>query len=101
MGQRSELHALLKTLLGSDHVYFQTPADLQMSYPCIRYELDDIDTDHANNKPYGRRKRYQVTVIHADPDNDIHDKVGQLPTSEFDRAFVAKRLNHFVYTLYF
>ena len=101
MAPRLELQALLKTVLGSDHVYFQPPPNVQMQYPAIVYKLDEIDTKFANNKPYSRAKRYQVTVIDPSPDSPIFDKVGELPTSSFERAFPADNLNHQVYNLYF
>lgn len=101
MGQRLDLHALLLALLESDHVYFQRPANVQMQYPAIVYKLDEILTEYANNNPYSRAKRYQVTVIDPRPDSPIFDKVGNLPTASFDRAFVADKLNHQVFNLYF
>jgi len=103
MGTRMELHTLLLSLLptNSKHVYFQPPPDLQMSYPCIVYNRDDIRTAYADNIPYKRKKRYQVTVIDPDPDSDIPDKVAELPLCSFDRHFTADNLNHDVYNLYF
>lgn len=99
MGQRLELQALLKTM--ASHVYFQTPPNVAMEYPCIRYKLDDVRTDHADDKPYSHRKRYQVTVIDPNPDSTIPDLVGALPTCAFDRFYTADNLNHFVYKLFF
>jgi len=72
-----------------------------MSYPCIIYKRDDEETIFADNSPYHRTKRYLVTVIDADPDSTIPDKVGALPLSRYLRNFVAKNLNHDVYVLYF
>ena len=42
-----------------------------------------------------------VTVIDRDPDSDIPNLVAALPTSSFNRFFVADGLNHTVYTIYF
>jgi hypothetical protein len=100
MGQpRSELQAILVTFC--NHVYFQPPPSIQMSYPCIVYTRDFEDTQFAGNLPYRRDKRYQVTVIDEDPDSLIPDKVGQLPKSAFIRSFVADKLNHDVFSVYF
>lgn len=101
MGQRLELQALLVSILGSNNVYFQPPPSLQMSYPCIVYKRDDENTDFANNKPYKRKKRYQVMVIDPDPDSTIPDSVAELPSCVFDRHYTADKLNHDVYKLFF
>lgn len=101
MAQRSELQILLKNLLGSDNVYFQPPPSIQMQYPCIIYNRDDIRTDFANNKPYKYKKRYQVIVINADPDNDIIDKLGALPLCSYERFYTADKLNHDVFNIFF
>ena len=101
MGQRLALHQILMTILGSSNVYFQPPATVKMNYPCIVYRRSDIDTSFADDNPYITNKRYQVTVIDANPDSLIPDKVGKLPKCVFDRHFKADNLNHDVYQLYY
>jgi hypothetical protein len=102
MAPRLQLQALLNEILGPSGVaYFQPPANVRMTYPCIVYQRDDANTKFADNKPYGYTKRYQVTVIDRDPDSPIPDKVAELPMCLFDRAFVADNLNHDVFNLYF
>lgn len=101
MGQRLSLHQNLKSLLGSDNVYFQPPATVKLNYPCIVYRRSDIDTSFADDNPYITNKRYQVTVIDSNPDSTIPDKVGELPTCIFDRHFTADNLNHDIYNLYY
>ena len=101
MGTRLELNALLKTLLGSNNVYFQPPSSISMSYPCIVYQRDYITTRFANNSPYLHKNRYKITVIDKDPDSSIPAKIGKLDMCSFDRHYVADNLNHDVYTLYF
>jgi hypothetical protein len=101
MAQRLELQAILVELLGSPNVYFQPPPTIQMSYPCIVYKRDDENSKFADNLPYSRKKRYQVTVIDRDPDSEIPDKVAQLPSCIFDRFYTAENLNHDVYQLFF
>lgn len=81
--------------------YFQPPASVVMVYPAIRYFQDDEDVLFADDSPYRRKKRYQVTVIAREPDSDIPDMVAELPLCKFNRAYVADNLNHTVYTLYF
>lgn len=101
MGSRTELQTLLETLLGSSNVYFQPPSGFLLAYPCITYFRNDIDTKYADNAPYSLTKEYSITVIDADPDSDIPDKIAALPRSRFDRSFKAGDLNHDVFTLYF
>ena len=58
MAERLELHETLCAIInitepdGDRHTYFQPPASVKMKYPAIVYELDDIDTKHANNSIY-------------------------------------------------
>lgn len=101
MGQRLELQSILKDILGTDHVYFQPPPTVSMVYPCIVYRRDFESVKFADGKPYSRRTRYQVTVIDRDPDNDIRNKVAELPLCEFDRFYTTENLNHDVFKLFF
>lgn len=96
---RTDLHALLKSI--TDNIYFQPPPTLQMEYPCIVYQRSQIRTEFADNSPYSRTKRYQITVIDLDPDSDIPDKVGSLQMCSFDRFFTFDKLNHDVFSLFF
>lgn len=94
-----QLQVILKTL--ADNVYFQTPPNVTMKYPAIRYEWDDLDTQFANNAPYRRTKRYQVTVIAREPDSDVPMKVAALPMCTMVRRYIADNLVHTVFSLYF
>lgn len=101
MAPRAELQSLLVEILGSDQVYFQPPPSVQMQYPCIVYRRDYMDVKHADNRPFNRRMRYQVTVIDRDPDSVIPDKIAELPLCSFDRFYTAENLNHDVFKLFF
>lgn len=101
MGQRLDLQSLLQYCAGSASVYFQPPADVQMSYPCIVYQRDSSETEFADNQPYSINKRYQVTVIDRNPDSEIPDKVARLPRCTHNRFFVVDNLNHDVFTIFF
>lgn len=101
MAPRLQLQTILKAILGSNNVYFQPPSNIQMSYPCIVYKRSDIRTEFADNVPYNKRKRYQVTVIDQNPDSEIPDKVAELPMASYDRSFTADNLNHDVFNLFF
>lgn len=108
MGLRLDLHNLLIHILETQEepversrVYFQPPANVQMSFPCIVYRRDAAETLFAGNNPYRFTKRYEVTVIDRDPDTEIPDRVAALPMCLLNRTFAADNLNHYVFTLYF
>jgi hypothetical protein len=101
MAQRLELQAILIDILQSDNVYFQPPPSLIMHYPCIVYRRDYELTRFADDRPYSRIKRYQVTVVDRDPDSDIPDKVADLPLCVYERFYAAENLNHDVFKLFF
>ena len=101
MGLRLQLQDILEGLLGTESVYFQPPASIQMQYPCIVYMRDIAVAQFADNNPYRHTKRYQVTVIDRNPDSVIPDKVAALPMCAHNRFFTADNLNHDVFQLYF
>ena len=67
MGLRLDLHHILCDILGTTHVYFQPPASVRMSFPCIIYSLKDIDAKYADDLTYHNLKCYTVTVVDRDP----------------------------------
>jgi len=101
MASRLDFHNVLEKTLGNTNVYFQTPKNIQLNYPCIIYKLNDIDDKKADNTSYIKRKSYQVTLIHKDPDNEIQDKILELPYCKFNNYFSSDNLHHYVYTIFF
>lgn len=101
MGQRLELHSILKEIMDGNKVYFQPPESLKMEYPCIVYNRDNRNTIFANNKPYKHTQKYQVTVIDRDPDSKFPDKVAELPLCRETRTYITNNLNHSVFTIFF
>lgn len=101
MDRRLKLHTILVTLLGSNNVYFQPPASVQMKYPCIVYSRDEKDEKFANDKLYLGKMRYAITVIDTKPDSPIPSKVAELPLTSFSRHFTMDNLNHDIYSTYF
>ena len=96
-----ELQFLLEEILQTRNVYFQTPEDKQLVYPCIVYQLDGVKSIYADSRPYNNAKRYLVTYISKTPDMYVPDKIALLPTASFNRYFVQKNLNHWSYRVYF
>lgn len=102
MGQRLELQTILeKTILGAKRVYFQPPESVKLEYPAIVYDLDYIKSQHADNFPFVNKRRYSVTIITKDPDNDYIDKMLTLPSASFQRSFTMDNLYHYNFTIYF
>lgn len=101
MAPRTELHDLLKEILGTEHVYFQPPTNIVLNYPCIVYKRDLSQTKFADNAPYSNMTRYQLTVIDANPDSAIPPKVAALPLCLFIRFYTADNLNHDVFNIFF
>jgi hypothetical protein len=97
MAPRPELHATLIAI--TPNVYFQPPPSVQMQYPCIVYSRDNLDIEHADNKPYKHKLRYQVTVIDRNPDSTLVMELAKLPTCSYERFFTADNLNHDVFRL--
>lgn len=101
MAPRLELQNLLTEILETDQVYFQPPPTVSMDYPCIVYRRDFELARFADDKPYSRMKRYQITVIDRDPDSSIPDKIAELPLCTYDRFYTSENLNHDVFKLFF
>lgn len=101
MGSRLELHSLLTSIPGVKAAYFQAPPNVQLTYPCIMYELSQMNRKDADNVPYKITKAYMLTIIDKNPDSTIIDAVAALPMCAFNRAFTVDNLYHTVFTLYF
>lgn len=112
--RRLEFQSLLESILGSENVYYQPPSNInetlngrtgkvivRMNYPCIRYNLDYVDMAYANNLSYVKQRRYSVTYISREPDDDMVDKLSSLPMCRFDRFYTTSELNHYVFRIYY
>lgn len=101
--RRLKLQILLETTSGldADHVKFQPPSNYRTTYPAIRYKLDNGTKLHADNKTWFTSKRYLITLIHPDPDNDIKDKLWNIPGCKLTRTYASNNLNHYVFELNF
>lgn len=97
---RSELHELLKEVLGSDNVYFQPPENIKMKYPCIRYSRNPSNVLYADNAPYRIKYGYEIILIDKNPDTEIFYKLCHLPMCRHERHYNADGLNHDVFYIY-
>lgn len=97
---RLELDAELKKICPT--VYFQEPRSERMEYPCIKYALNKISTENANNHIYKLDKHYTVTYITKDPDDPIIEGLlHAFPGIKWDRQYKSSNLYHNVYELEF
>ncbi|WP_294837462.1 hypothetical protein [uncultured Eubacterium sp.] len=101
MASRLELQKKLEELLGTRHVYYQSPASVKMEYPAIVYSQNSRDIRKADNSSYTTNTRYAVTVIDKRPDNSVIEKLLELQYCSYDRQYIADNLYHDVLTLYF
>lgn len=102
MESRLKLHEEFCGVLGTIKAYFQPPASVKMSYPCVRYSLDGLQSFKANDRNYKNTRKYKVVVIDVDPDSDIYLKILEhFPMCSLDRTYTADNLYHWVLTLYY
>lgn len=81
--------------------YFSPPNEFNLKYPCIIYQLQSNSDRHADDIRYIHLRRYTVTVITDDPDDDLSDRlIDCFDYCSLDRMFTSDNLNHFVHTLY-
>ena len=100
MSDRLKLHALLLTM-GCQNVYYQSPSNLCMKYPCILYTINKMESIHADDSVYNQSVSYLVTIISKDPDCDLIDKISKLSKCSFDRRFISDNMYHTIFNLYY
>lgn len=101
MANRLNLQNELELILGSNKVYFQPPTNTKVGYPCIIYDLDNIDSTYASDDKYINERRYTISLVHTDPDTSLVDLILALPKCSFDRHYRKDNLHYFVYTIYY
>lgn len=100
--KRIDLSPVFRGILGNNNVYFQPPASHILKYPCIIYERNSRDTDHADDLIYKDYNQYTITLIGRDSDNDDYiDKLLEIPYCSYDRRFISDNLYHDVFNLYY
>ena len=101
MATRLELQSKLEELLGSKNVYYQPPESMKLNYPAIVYHKAKPEFKRATNSQYLRYNSYTITVIDRKPDNEVIDKLLELPLCSYDRNFKTNNLEHDVLTIYY
>ena len=102
MDRRIELHDKLIDILGNRNVYFQPPASVQLSYPCVIYNLGIGDIKRADNSVYAYTNSYEITFIYKKPNMDILEQMlRSFSMCSVSRVYVADNLNHYVFNVYY
>lgn len=102
MASRLQLQTELEELLGNRNVYFQPPENLQMHYPCIRYNREYSDIKYADNRTYNFTHEYQLILIGYDPDAEIVEKIiNHFSMLRYTRHYTSDGLNHDVFNIYY
>lgn len=101
MASRMDLQNELIVLLGSDHVYYDPPENLQMQYPCFIYTVSKANERYSDNKVYRYVNGYDITYVDINQDSDVLEKFKtHFLMSNFNRHYVADELHHTVFVVY-
>ena len=101
MGTTRSLQDELKTILGSNNVYFRPPSSIRMKYPCFVVDRAGASQYTADNRNYIWKKKYTVTYISNESDPDMVDTMlNHFEECKYDRPFVNDDLYHDVFTLF-
>lgn len=102
MDRRDKLSELLKSVLGTNNVYFSPPSNVNMKYPAIRYSLDNDTAGYADNIKYLKNKRWELILIGSPSELlDLYEKINDLEYSSYNRSYDSDGLRHYVFTLYY
>lgn len=100
MPTRLELHNELLQFL--PNVYFQTPSNVQMVYPCIVYTKTGRNRHFASDVVYLSQQGYNITVIDKNPDSVIADRIeSHFQYCGIEQYFVTDNLHHTTLSLYY
>lgn len=99
---RLKLDDEIREVLGSTNVYYQPGPNVTLKYPCIIYRRGDIQPLYADNKTYLNRERYTLTIVSADPDNEIADNLlSHFSLITYTNRYVSDGLYHDTLEIYY
>lgn len=102
MASRLNLQKDLINLLGSKHVYFDPPESIKLQYPCFIYQSDIPYTLNANNHLYKFNKRYSVTYVDENPDNDMTERLlDYFQYASAGNPYTSDDLHHYPFDIYY
>jgi len=101
MKTRDEVQTFLEDVLGNSNVYFQSPPNTGMHYPCIVYRFRNFDRRNADNKPYLLTGRWEIHHMYKSIKNDIKEKMlNAAPYIDFDNRIVKDGIYNDYYTIF-
>ena len=83
-----------------DNIYFDPPESKKLDFPAIVYTRKTTDTVNADNRKYIIYDRFQITYIHKDKDDEMVEKILNLPRCLHDDEFQTNDMYHDVFTIY-
>ena len=102
MGNRLELQAKLEAVIGNKNVYFQPPASIKLTYPCVIYSIGSGEANHADDKVYRYTHNYEIIIIFKKPTLSIIEQMmEEFPMCKMTRAYNSDNLNHYAFSLYY
>lgn len=100
MTSRTDLQSMLERILGSSNVYYQSPPNTGMKYPCIVYGFAGYNRQDADNKPYVLSGKWEITHMYKSVSNDkIRDEMINVMGCAFDRRIVKDGIYNDYYNL--
>lgn len=98
-----ELGNELKAIIGEDKkVKYQPGPSVNLTYPCILYELANVSSIKADDKNYLNHRRYQVTHIYKSVDGELIDEfLSRFEMISYDNRQIVDGLYHDYFTIYY
>lgn len=87
---------------GYQHTYFEPPESIRLQYDAVVYVKSNMNVTRANNRSYGIRDGYLVTVISRDPETTLPRAIQEtFERCSPERPFVKDNLYHFPFSIYY
>lgn len=81
------------------NVYFVVPNNVQMKYPCLKIDVNNIQNRMADDRVYNQNVSYKLTVITTKKFDELVDTVSQLPKTVFNTTYTSNNLYHYVFIM--
>lgn len=102
MDNRLELQAKLEAVIGNKNVYFQPPASIKLTYPCVIYSIGNGEAKRANDKLYMYTHNYEVLFICKKPTISMIERMmNEFQMCNMTRTYTSDNLHHYVFNIYF
>lgn len=102
MDRRLELQSKLESIIGNKNVYFQPPASVKLSYPCVIYNIGNGDAKRADNNTYLYTHSYDVIFIFKKPTiKIIETMLAEFSMCRVASTYCSDNLNHYAFTIYY